>query len=218
MVYASHFALVGALLATSHTTSPSQKDIFSALHALSSLGTLSQHPHITLLTLLTRLRILVDAGMWAEVGQALGACERALGVSYASSPSSSSEPKTHTPTPMGKKRPREEHFISFENPLEASVAVQVLLIGIVFYTSRAGAADSAGAGVGAKEASERLAHLHALCDAGVLEEFGRGVVQVGYCLYIFFFRRVRAYQVLLICTRFPLFQTVFGIIDRGTAS
>ncbi len=62
----------------------------------------------------------------------------------------------------------ENTFVSFEDPFEASMAVHALIMSIVYYTHL---------GV-AKEASKRLAHLHALLDSDALKLFRTGTIKV----------------------------------------
>lgn len=167
----------------------SLQDIRAALDAISALSALSQqnnHPQITLLTLVMRLRILIDNNLWDQVEDALYKCETALGLSYDDTLSSLSSPSaTATPATPSKKRKRSDisqllfcsttaatkdldQFISFEDPLEASLAIQVLILGIIYYTHIGSAGRS----------SPRLTHLHALCDGGALELCPEGTVQV----------------------------------------
>jgi len=218
IIYAAHLALISQLATpmhkptTSFPDSPTKldikamnktvnknnvvnalslQDVHAALDALSALAALSQqnsHPQITLLTLVMRLRILIDNCVWNQVKDALSKCETALGLSYDDSLSPPSPSAAHGMTSRKRKRsdmnishqfrsttspdcPTTNHsdqFISFEDPLETSLAIQVLILGVVYHTHVGSAALSA----------PRLSHLHALCDGGALELFPEGIVQV----------------------------------------
>ena len=170
---------------------------------------------MTLLAHVLRLKLLIDhaeaegRGAWGEeVRDALGMCERGLGVSYASSTSARDTTPTkknkapltpqsknlnqtpnqtpHTPlkTPSKPTPSKHTHFIAYTSPLESSLALVVLTLGVLYYT-HIGSAE---------EARERLRHLHALCDydsdsdgqdgggeerGGALGKLGGGYVQVG---------------------------------------
>jgi len=61
-----------------------------------------------------------------------------------------------SPKPKRKEKEEEETYIAYTNPLESSLAQQVLILGMILYT-HLGRAD---------EAEERMRHLHALFDGG----------------------------------------------------
>lgn len=115
-----------------------------------------QHSHITLLSHVLRLRILVIKGFWPEVGLASSAAEDALGLRYDTTPMASTTP-TVSPT-----------YIDFEDRIECTMALHTLVLSIVYY---------AQAGV-SSESSARLSHLHALLDAKALECLGDGSIKV----------------------------------------
>ncbi|KIM82134.1 hypothetical protein PILCRDRAFT_469683 [Piloderma croceum F 1598] len=202
--YSAHLSLISQLSCTptsSSSPSPSSSSLAQTLQAIQSLLTLSQtnsHPQITLLSHVLRLRVLIRHTRWDDARDALGVCERGLGVSYSPSLSSStwsdntSSRKPTTPSPLKRsslstptrgdnnasprkptsplKRQREEEtYIAYTNPLESSLAQQVLILGIVLYTHLGRAA----------EAEERMRHLHALFDGGFAGE-GQGEGDGGY--------------------------------------
>lgn len=140
----------------------------------------NRHHKITLLAYILRLRILAAANQWDEVPHALNRAEAALGLSY--DPSSTPKPPKPltgsqvgnippTPTPQSAKgkQANNEMFVFFEDPFEACMAIHIIVIAVVYYTY-------VGDGM---QASPRLSHLHGMLDAGVLDKFQDGVVQVG---------------------------------------
>ncbi|KAI0756062.1 hypothetical protein C8Q80DRAFT_1090902 [Daedaleopsis nitida] len=162
---------------------PCAQDIHAALHAVQELedcAATHKHNQIALLARVLRTRILVAAGMWADVSDAIQHAETALGLSY----EAATTPKVRKPlhpsqengtTPAGAKpnaqtRPAEQTFIMFEDPLEAAMSVHLLMLSIVYYTHTGEAA----------QVSPRLSHLHALLDSEVLEKFPEGHVEVTF--------------------------------------
>lgn len=114
---------------------------------------------VTLLAKALRLRILAGAEDWTRAGAALAECEAALGLEYDSSPPARNRQVPLTP-------PRAQPV--FEEAFEAAMAIQVLLLGVMYWTH---------VGVAA-EAAPRLAHLHAALDGGALDKFKDGTVEV----------------------------------------
>lgn len=161
----------------------SAQDIHAALSAVSNLQVLAHsksHPQVILFSHVLRLRILVAANMWADVGASLQLAETAFGLSYA--PVTTPKPRqgkenvdSNAKTPQGKEHAvkpdasdNKDEFISFEDPFESAMVVHTLMMGIVYFTHIGSAA----------EATPRLSHLHALLDSGALEQFPDGTVQV----------------------------------------
>ncbi|KAL1950914.1 hypothetical protein VTO73DRAFT_63 [Trametes versicolor] len=155
---------------------PSAQDVYAALSVVQELeerAVADTHKQVALLARVLRLRILVAAGMWADVCAAIQKGEAALGLSY----EAASTPKPRKPPPsQGKgatqtqQRPPapEQMFIMFEDAFEAAMAVHLLMLSIVYYTH---AGDAA-------EVSPRLSHLHALLDSDVLDRFPDGAIEI----------------------------------------
>ncbi|OSD01133.1 hypothetical protein PYCCODRAFT_1468829 [Trametes coccinea BRFM310] len=150
---------------------PSLQDVHAALAVAQEIedrAVSEKHNHVAILARVLRARILVAAGMWIDVCEALQRAEAALGLSYepASTPKprkpAKGDPQTQQPPPMP------EQFIMFENPFEAAMAVHLLMLSIVYHTQSGKAA----------EVSPRLSHLHALLDSDVLDKFPEGHVEI----------------------------------------
>ena len=135
------------------------------------------HTQVILLSHVLRLRILIAAGTWADVGATIQLAEAALGLSY----EPASTPKPRLPATgkenetIGMDAPNEkekagdrDEFISFEDPFEAAMVVHTIMMAVVYYTHVGSAA----------EAAPRLSHLHALLDSGALDKFPDGSVNV----------------------------------------
>lgn len=152
---------------------PKAQDVNAALAAIQDLETLSKqqnHSKITLLAHVLRLRILTTSNQWSEIPQSLQIVETALGLSY----DPTTTPKPPRPPVQEKSKKPEERLIFFENPFEASMAIHVIFIGVVYYTYVGDASRS----------SPRLSHLHGLLDGGALETFADGVVSVSSRVHI----------------------------------
>ncbi|OJT13950.1 hypothetical protein TRAPUB_9489 [Trametes pubescens] len=154
---------------------PSAQDVYAALSVVQELedrAVADTHKQVALLARVLRLRILVAAGMWADVCAAIQKGEVALGLSY----EAASTPKPRKPQPsQGKGATQtqqapapEQMFIMFEDAFEAAMVVHLLMLSIVYYTH---AGDAA-------EVSPRLSHLHALLDSDVLDRFPDGVIEI----------------------------------------
>lgn len=116
-----------------------------------------QHSHVTLLSHVLRLRILVVGAFWPDAGLASRTAEDALGLHYKTvSPLASSTPAT-SPT-----------YIAFEDRFECVMALHTLVFSIIYY---------AKTGI-SSESSARLSHLHALLDAKGLGSLGDGSIKV----------------------------------------
>ena len=156
--------------------SQSPQDVHAALASVSDMETLSlsqKHTRITLLAHVLRLRILVAANMWDGVAAALQRVETALGLSYepATTPKPRKPGDASSSTGNAKGQPNvppAEEFIFFDDSFEAAMAVHTLMMSSVYFTQIGSAA----------EASPRLSHLHALLDAGALDKFAEGTVEV----------------------------------------
>ncbi len=187
ILYSAHLALISLLTSPHPTTTPSSnvntppspvpkaQDLQAALAAVQDLEALSthqNHPKITLLAQLLRLRILASSEQWPEIPEALSKAEGALGLSY--EPNCTPKPRkppTQSDGPNGEKsKPLKEMFIFFENPFEACMALHTIMIAVIYYTH-----------VGeASQASPRLYHLHGLLYGGALETFADGIVSVSF--------------------------------------
>ncbi|KAI8980607.1 hypothetical protein BD414DRAFT_464741 [Trametes punicea] len=149
------------------------QDVHSALAVIQQIedhAVAQMHKQVALLACVLRTRVLVAAGMWEDVRDAMERAELALGLSY----ESGSIPKTRQLPPLqgkaGVQQPpaAEQSFIMFEDPFEAAMAVHLMMLSIVYYTHSGEAA----------EVSPRLSHLHALLDSDVLEKFPDGYVEI----------------------------------------
>lgn len=116
-----------------------------------------QHSHITLLSHVLRLRILVVGEFWSDAGLASRSAEDALGLRYETVSVLASTPPTTSPT-----------YIDFEDRFECAMALHTLVLGIIYY---------AKTGI-SSESSVRLSHLHALLDAKSLGCLGDGSIKV----------------------------------------
>jgi hypothetical protein len=117
--------------------------------------------------------------MWKEAGRALRVVEDTLGLSYhsnQSSPASSTlkhSPCSSTPSKLIPNLQAEtqkgiaQTYASFEDAFESSMAIHVLIMGVVFHTYAGDASD----------ASIRLTHLHILLDSGAAKKAPSGIIQ-----------------------------------------
>ncbi|CCM03812.1 uncharacterized protein FIBRA_05961 [Fibroporia radiculosa] len=178
IVYYAHLAYINLLTApnsppssysTSHTTTPnlrtqSLQDMHAGLSCIERLEELSkknEHKQVTLLARVLRLRVLIAAGIWADVPSALQRAEDALGLSY----ETHSTPK---PSKAGTALQQETTFIAFDDPFETFMVVHVLVMAVVFHTHTGSAAD----------ASPRLSHLHALLDSNAVDKCPTGAAEI----------------------------------------
>lgn len=161
---------------------PSAQDVYAALSVVQELedrAVADAHKQVALLARVLRLRILVAAGMWADVYTAIQKGEVALGLSYeaASTPKpgkpAHSQGKGATQTQQQRPPAPEQMFIMFEDAFEAAMAVHLLMLSIVYHTH---AGDAA-------EVSPRLSHLHALLDSDVLDRFPDGAIEVSSSIF-----------------------------------
>jgi hypothetical protein len=136
----------------------------------------SAHADVCVLARVLRLRMLVSAGLWGEVEDALKIAEDALRLGFPTKTHSNHNPNSNsctdpdsndtTPTPAGATQPAEPP--SEQSGFIGCMMIHTLILGIVFHTHVGGAAN----------ASERLARLHAMLDGGVLDKFPQGIVEV----------------------------------------
>ena len=163
----THLAIISHLVsARSISVSQQTVDAHTALEAVDTLHALAlqrAHPHVALLAQVLRVQLLAMRQQWALVHPALDAAEVALGLSYVAP-----QPGAGSAAKDVKDPRRETTFVSFDDPFEALMAIHTLILGVTFFTSAGLAAD----------ASPRLSHLHALLDAGALDHFPYGIVQV----------------------------------------
>ncbi|TBU25863.1 hypothetical protein BD311DRAFT_867198 [Dichomitus squalens] len=163
----------------SSTPHPSLQDVHAALAAVQELedrATAQCHKQVALLARVLRTRILVAAGMWADVRDAAQRSEAALGLSY----EPMATPKARKPLQPSQSNgvagagkanappPTEQTFIMFDNTFEAAMAVHLLMLSVVYYTHTGEAA----------EVSPRLSHLHALLDSEILDKFPDGLIEL----------------------------------------
>jgi hypothetical protein len=118
-----------------------------------------QHSHVTLLSHVLRLRILIVGGFWPDAGLASRMAEDALGLRYEAISALASTTPIVPPT-----------YIDFEDRFECVMALHTLVLGIIYY---------AQIGI-SSESSVRLSHLHALLDAKALGCLGDGSIKVHY--------------------------------------
>lgn len=118
-----------------------------------------QHSHVTLLSHVLRLKVLVAGGFWADAGLASRFAEDALGLRYGTATTLASVAPTVSPT-----------YIDFEDRFECVMALHTLVLSVVYY---------AKSGI-SSESSVRLSHLHALLDAKALGCLGDGSIQIDF--------------------------------------
>ena len=116
-----------------------------------------QHSHVTLLSHVLRLRILVVGEFWPDAGLASRTAEDALGLRYQTVSALASATPTTFPT-----------YLDFEDRFECVMALHTLVLSIIYY---------AKTGI-SSESSVRLSHLHALLDAKALGCPGDGSIKV----------------------------------------
>ncbi|KAI0328458.1 hypothetical protein GY45DRAFT_1326330 [Cubamyces sp. BRFM 1775] len=158
---------------------PAPQDVHAALAVVQELedrAVAQKHNQIAILARVLRTRILVAAGMWSDVRDALQRAEAALGLSYEAAttpkprkpPASQGKGPNQAQTQQQQQPAPEQTFIMFEDGFEAAMAVHLLMLSIVYHTH----------GGEAAEVSPRLSHLHALLDSEVLDKFPDGHVEV----------------------------------------
>ena len=152
----------------------------SAIHDMEAYSVQCQHPRITLLAQVLRLRILVAASMWQDIQSSIEQIENSLGLSY--NPSTTPKPQQAAASTTREEARDNSTFIFFESPLEAAMAVHYLMMAVIYFTHTGSAA----------EAAPRLSHLHALLDTEVLTKFPDGTVEVRPFL-------LRIYALILTC-------------------
>lgn len=153
-LYAAHLSLISSFESTGKV-----HEALDAIENLTKVG--NGNNKIIMLASLIRLRIVFNAQLWDLVADALTRAESVLGLSF----------------PSSENPPQED-----KDPFETCIILQVLHISVIFHTTHPNPGSSQGGGGGNKEATERLTMVHALCDNGGLEAFGKGVVEVCSCL------------------------------------
>ncbi|KAF9258146.1 hypothetical protein L218DRAFT_964740 [Marasmius fiardii PR-910] len=163
----------------------------TAIQNMQNIAIKSNHSNVALLTRVLRLRLLMSSGQLEQVEEALSSVEEGLGIDYPTDglqkqpnsplkgglrvadinlfhlpPSSSpsklkmlnecSSPSTNINTASAPAPPS---YKTFSDPFSTSMALHALIIGVIFYSY----------GGRAVESSDRLFHLHALLDSGVLK-------------------------------------------------
>ncbi|KAJ3918552.1 hypothetical protein F5877DRAFT_78902 [Lentinula edodes] len=170
------------------------RQTMTAIQAMQKHAAKYGHNGVILLTRVLRLRQLVSSGLWDQVSEALAETEEALELEFSSEQDPSTDqpagqslrkglrvtdlntvhmnppsPTKHSintkPSDTTEVRPSSESASAPAPPLkmfntyfERSMALHTLIIGVVFCTYVGRVSD----------ASQRLAHLHALLDAGAL--------------------------------------------------
>lgn len=124
---------------------------------------LDGHMRVVLLTHVLRLRVLIAAGMWSEVGDALKEAEQLLKISA----EPASVPKEMDPdaTPKASKRNSSSNVatsgvVDSEDPFIIALVVHTLIIGVLYHTYSGDAQTS----------QTRLGTLHATMDKVMLEK------------------------------------------------
>lgn len=166
----------------------------SAIHAMQNHASENGHTGVVLLTHVLRLRYLISSGLWEQVGEALYETEQVLGIEFSSEPDAGQQPDglsprkglrvtdlntvhMNAPSPLklshnksstiqcspaaaspAASAPAQPSFKMFDTHFERSMALHTLILGVIFCTY-VGKIDAA---------TQRLSHLHALLDAGVL--------------------------------------------------
>ncbi|KZV70281.1 hypothetical protein PENSPDRAFT_631924 [Peniophora sp. CONT] len=165
---------------------PALTDLHAALDGIRDLRSAADkagqgHEHVSLLSCVLRVGVVVTRGLWSEAESAVRDAEEALGLSYPESPRPGEVRRTSTGNTVGsgssaptvsekgkEMERKEETFVMFEDPFEATCAAHILLYAVVAYTH---IGDAQGA-------AYRLSHLHALLDEGVLSAFLDGVAEI----------------------------------------
>ncbi|KDQ51183.1 hypothetical protein JAAARDRAFT_41451 [Jaapia argillacea MUCL 33604] len=199
ILYSSYLATINNLCTPTKTPSQSQshspssllsvqysnQDLHTALSTISDLQDLSnvkKHEDVTLLSHVLRLRVLVLAGMWESVPDALKVCEEALRLSYQPSlgtpkpsnpnpqPSQSSQHPSSSAPPIPTPPTPPQQFPVFKGVFEGAMAIHTLVMAVVFFTHIGNS----------PEASPRLTHLHILLDSGILNKCVNGIVDIKF--------------------------------------
>lgn len=162
-MYTAHLALVSHLI-----KDPVPHAALSAVDDLHALSLANTHPLITLLTHILRLRILVSAGMWDQVGSALQKAEEVLGLDYplplqtTTSDANATLARTSSGSAMPAALPE------FTDHFRVAMLAHTLIMGVLFHTYSGNSAES----------MPRLAHLHLLLDSGKVNKDASGIVEV----------------------------------------
>lgn len=191
MVYYAHLSTIDHFLApatpqTDKTTSNptlSENHVPAALAALSKLhdlATANQHHQVVFLAKVIRLRVLVGAGLWEGVQNALALVEEALpsglglqNVAFetegSSQPLVAGQPQQSQP-PV----PPAPAVEIPTNPVDIYLSIHALIIGVVFYTHLGDEAQT----------TKRLTVLHTMLDGGALKRVGmaNGLLEVCYLM------------------------------------
>ncbi|THH20192.1 hypothetical protein EW146_g1131 [Bondarzewia mesenterica] len=172
IIYSTHLTVISHLSSTVNASLEQQYiDTHAALNAAQIMQTLAisnGHPHVALLTHVLRLGLLVSRRLWSLVRPAIEATETALGLSYDTSSSAGKFTSTSPSKAPRVQAPPPTSFISFDDPFETIMAIHTLILSVTFLAHAGHASD----------VSPRLSHLHALLDAGALDHFPDGIVQI----------------------------------------
>ncbi|KAG9222063.1 hypothetical protein CCMSSC00406_0008048 [Pleurotus cornucopiae] len=137
---------------------------------------LDGHMRVVLLTHVLRLRVLIAAGMWSEVGDALKEAEQILKIP--AEPASIPKEMDADTTPKASKRNSSSNaaaagVVDSEDPFIIALVVHTLIIGVLYHTYSGDAQAS----------QTRLAILHATMDKAMLEkdqETEDGVISISF--------------------------------------
>ncbi|KAF4604497.1 hypothetical protein EYR40_003271 [Pleurotus pulmonarius] len=134
------------------------------------------HMRVVLLTHVLRLRVLIAAGMWSEVGDALKEAEQILKIS--AEPASIPKEMDPDATPKASNRNSSSNtaaagVVDSEDPFIIALVVHTLIIGVLYHTYSGDAQAS----------QTRLSILHATMDKAMLEkdqETEDGVISISF--------------------------------------
>ncbi|KDQ31569.1 hypothetical protein PLEOSDRAFT_1036423 [Pleurotus ostreatus PC15] len=190
VVYGVHLTYIDFLIHSKTTDANSSKqDTHAALASIQALAELAStnsqsprednldgHMRVVLLTHVLRLRVLIAAGMWSEVGDALKEAEQILKIS--AEPASIPKETDADATPKASKRHSSSSaaaagVVDSEDPFIIALVVHTLIIGVLYHTYSGDAQAS----------QTRLAILHATMDKAMLEkdqETEDGVISISF--------------------------------------
>lgn len=130
LVYSTHLTDISHALSVAP---PDMQHALIVLQELTRIAELCQVTSVVLLPHVLRLRMLVDAGAWKSIGDALVTAEFALGFKYESEHSSSQEGPLAKQADL-KELETEQTFVDFMAPFEAAMATRVLMMSAFYYT------------------------------------------------------------------------------------
>ncbi|KAF4573650.1 hypothetical protein EYR36_008168 [Pleurotus pulmonarius] len=180
VVYGAHLTYIDFLIHNKSTDANSSKQdthaALASIQALAELASANSQSPLVLLTHVLRLRVLIAAGMWSEVGDALKEAEQILKIS--AEPASIPKELDPDATPKASKRNSSSNtaaagVVDSEDPFIIALVVHTLIIGVLYHTYSGDAQAS----------QTRLSILHATMDKAMLEkdqETEDGVISISF--------------------------------------